>query len=383
MRHNKNFSNRLFPFSRTESILERRRTAIVIGGGILGLSTACKLIHKYKVTLVNNTSLDKTNSASALYGTVYVPSPHENKELYQLCKESYPCLAALTSIEGSGCTVIPIVQYFASKAKQDKAIATNESVKAGCTSIVDLNDKIYYQDKDFPYRIRVETIAIDFKIILKNFVNAFKKAGGIFKQEHINSLSSLKEKYDIVIVTAGWESAKLINDPLSFPDRGVIIKVNTNMLPNNLISKLPHYSFGVPPSMPGGDFRYFIRIGEICYLGTTLEPENGNNFTEEEKIKSAERVFKNLKGLIFEDALKALWLSEQKEISSGVRSRRKAMMPPMLKRIEGTNIIAAYGCGGSTYAAFPAVSEQIGRIANSIANEKRICDKKKVIRSKL
>ncbi len=228
----------------------------------------------------------------------------------------------------------------------------------------------------------LKTIAIDFKAILKNLENKFKAARGIFKQEHINSLAEIKEKYAVVIVTAGLESVKLINDPLNFPDRGIIVKVNTNMLPDNLVSKLPDYFFGVPPSMSGGDIRYFIRMREVCYLGTTREPGNGNNFIEEEKIKSAEKVFKNLNGLLPEEVLKAFWLSEQKEISGGVRSRRKVAMP-MLKQIEGTNIIVAYGCSGSTYAAFPAVSERIRKITNSLVNEKNPLYKNEKIKSNL
>ncbi len=117
----------------------------------MGLSTACKLICEYKVTLVNNTPLDKTNSACALYGTAYIPSPQENKELYQLCKESYPALADLTSTEGPGCTVTSVIQYFSRKAEQDEAIATNESVTPGSTSIINLNDKKHItKTKTFP-----------------------------------------------------------------------------------------------------------------------------------------------------------------------------------------------------------------------------------------
>lgn len=284
---------------------------IVLGAGVSGLSCAYLLSHNgfqvelWSERLTPDTCSDK---AAAIFEPYAVKPYHK---ILPWAKVSYQQFKRFSLDPYSGVRPVHGVQYFALDTPTPEWVEILE----------DLQD-IHTSDKKIK-GLAYTTYVIEMPIYMYWLQQQVIARRVTIKQKTISSLNEITEQADWVINCTGLGARELCQDPLVYPIRGQILKVNAPEVNEFIMND-------VNPDIPS----YIIPRQDGCILGGTLEP---NSWDETPSQQVADEIMARCSQFI-------PILKERTVLSHivGLRPGRS-----VLRLEQDGNIIHNYGHGGA------------------------------------
>ncbi|XP_027198963.1 D-aspartate oxidase-like [Dermatophagoides pteronyssinus] len=233
----------------------------VIGAGVVGLSTALKIlstIPSVRVTIVADKFLDNTLSFGA--GGFFRPEINigrDRQSIEQWASDSYEYYSFLASNEPeSGNSFISGYQlstYSAESMQNELVTKLTNSVQ-----VMSDDERLKLFPEKFKYGIKWTSIITDPRHYLPYMQRKIENLGGTFVERHIDSFDELSE-YDVIVNCTGLQAAKLANDFRLIPVRGQAFKV--------VAPWIKHFYFADGAYvLPGRDY---VTVGGIKEFGSS------------------------------------------------------------------------------------------------------------------
>jgi D-amino-acid oxidase len=222
---------------------------IVIGGGVVGLTTAiCLLESNHTVTIyAEKFSPHTTSNVAAAF---WYPS-HKTPRLAAWCLESLETLRSLSKLPSSGVSLTSLYEL---------------DTEDGDRSYLSLAGDLEPIRSKFPSPWnsvwRVTVPKIDVAVYMTYLVNRFLEAGGKLEQRFIQSLDKIPNA-DVIVNCTGLGSHRLANDKAVHPIRGQIICVKKPNISEDII--YAHHD-----TLP----TYIVPRSQDCLLGGTYQADN-------------------------------------------------------------------------------------------------------------
>ena len=273
----------------------------VIGAGIIGCSTALRLLESYgdkcHVTLISDKFSPNTTSDVATAIVLpfdVVPSSVGDSidgvgSLQKWLKDTIAHVSSLYySAEGSKMG-IALVHGVVASMKEVAGIPWWAHYAYGYKDVTEDERSRLYVPPDYKTVKSFGAFVLDCRVYLPRLLEKFKSLGGEVLQQKIFSLSELLHTgYDIVVNCTGLGAASLVPDPAVYPVRGDLISVHAPWM--------KHFFIYVSES---GTITSAVPRAEDVLLGTTAIPCNFDDTevspeTVESIIKNCTAVMPNL-----------------------------------------------------------------------------------------
>ncbi|OQS03615.1 D-aspartate oxidase [Thraustotheca clavata] len=246
---------------------------IVVGGGVVGLTTALSLLEAgHRDVKIMAESFDDTTSHVA--GAVWRPfALSENSSTEAIDRWGHATMLWLTKImEQYGTDTVGVQRtpgceyhdhpttshpYWAHSVENFRFLTPDEAQAQGNT----------------PYGFSYTTLMINPGKLMLWMRRQIEMRGGRFEQAHVTNLDELQ--CDYIVNCTGLGSGQLLNDKNVFPVRGQTIKIQNDQIKNFYLREIDHvYTYILP--RPGGQ----------VVLGGTVEAHNYSTTCNQEDIKA-------------------------------------------------------------------------------------------------
>ncbi|XP_065299468.1 D-aspartate oxidase-like isoform X2 [Dermacentor albipictus] len=206
----------------------QRKTVVVIGAGVIGLSTALCIqnnIPGTSVTVIADRFIQDTLS----FGAAGFFRPDENigptlditREWFRATFRHYEILLRGSTAETAG--IKKLSGYALSSSNPEKLV--NGTMKELCAGLRPLDEQ---ELRNFPlkykYGIFYNSILADPRKYLKWLTDKILCNGGHIRNQVVKDLQDLKD-FNVVVNCSGLRAKELTEDPLLTPVRGQVIKV--------------------------------------------------------------------------------------------------------------------------------------------------------------
>ncbi|XP_063699276.1 D-aspartate oxidase [Culicoides brevitarsis] len=203
----------------------------VVGGGVVGLTTALELQKEFRnanITIVAEKLLKDTTSdvaAGIFRPGLSFSGPTEEITSKWLYDAYHHWDAIRNSSDASLAGVTELSGYIFSN--RGKAITKNHFMEKLCPKYRDVTEEeLELCAGDWKFGSFFTTLLTDCSLYLPYALQKFKNHGGLMQQTKLESFSELKDKnYDVIVNCTGLGSKYLCNDYKLVPIRGQVFKV--------------------------------------------------------------------------------------------------------------------------------------------------------------
>lgn len=301
--------------------MDTEKDILVLGSGVIGLSTGILLLKKgYSVTIwAKDLPPNTTSNKAAAAWYPYLCNPREKATPWGKATFEY-FINEIVNDPKSGCIRRKTIEVFTEK--QD-----DPWWKEAIPTYTRPNKEDLPQGYIDGYQI--DGIVIDTSIYMDYLMNKFKDLGGVTIQKEIKDIKEALNEYSIVVNCTGLGSRELFNDQTIYPVRGQMVKVKPNGFdkvvaddegPNSLCIIIP-------------------RVNDIMLGGTTQV----NDWNLEVDPKDTEDILKKASNL-YPEFKNVEIISE----SVGLRPVRDEVRLEA-EDYSGKTVIHNYGHGGSGF----------------------------------
>ncbi|XP_054707674.1 D-amino-acid oxidase-like [Uloborus diversus] len=230
----------------------------VIGGGIIGLSSAVRIIETtpgVKVTVIaEKLTPETTGDGSAGFWYPYLLGEVSAAEIRFWCENTFNFLKDIyKSSEASDHGIGLLSAFFLHDEPLEKPTYSDIYFQWRA-----LNDKeLALFPSHYKYGVFVTTLYAECCKLLPMLMKRLQSKGGQIVKRKLKSIEELSDKFDIVINCPGVGAAKLVPDPSVVPIRGQVIRV-----------RAPWIKHAV---MAGDDFYILPNSEEVICGGTHQE----------------------------------------------------------------------------------------------------------------
>lgn len=325
---------------------DRFREAVVLGGGVAGLSTAIRLCEAGPpVTLV--TAELATDIVAPKRAGEWPPSPcspwaaaiwypYRAEPRDRVARWSVETLHELRRIAldpAAGVRDVVLTELFSADEVHDElwhAAVAVERVRDGLPPGV-------------ATMLRMTVPMIDTPIYLPWLVRRFEAVGGRIERRVVNDLASLTAPGRLVVNCTGLGARRLCGDEAVHPVRGQIVRVAPPTEPRHLV----HDS-------PDGSLTYVFARGTDCILGGTAEDE-----VWDEAVSDADAA-----AILARCRALAPSLGEVRELGrgAGLRPARRGSIRLEVEAMRDGMIVHNYGHGGAGYTLSWGCADEVVRL---------------------
>ena len=307
---------------RKASFASRGSTIAVVGAGVIGLTTAIRLLEAgFDVTVLSRDHPTETVSAvAAAYWHPFAVAPEHR--VLPWARTTYRVSRRLATDPSSGVCFKPLRKYYpAGEANTYWMNAAGgyhrlppEVLPEGATEGYELNVPVMDSSRFVPF-----------------LVTWVEDLGGAISLEEVESLASLSGRFDLVVNCAGLGARHLAEDTSVAPIRGQVLRVsNPDQLEPTVIS------FDV-----GWEKTYIVPRVSDCILGGTA---HSDSWDRQPSAAQTEEILERCARL--QPALKN---AEIHEVLVGLRPSRPEIRLTLEEQQWGVPVIHNYGHGGAGY----------------------------------
>lgn len=253
--------------------------ACVVGAGVIGLSSACRLIEQTslpcQVTLIADSFLYDTTSDGAFgLWEPYFSGETPKEKVRKWAGDTMAHMLRLSSSEdGSKAGAFILHGYQVFKEKEPYPWWKDE-----CVWFRDMNETELKRYPNHRYGWAFGSAATECRAYLPWLSQRFRSNGGTVIKKHLGSLQELYDDYDIVVNCTGLGAAKLCNDKELFPIKGQTIRVTAPWLKHFAIADETEQT------------TYILPGANNVVLGGTLEH---GNWDKTISIETREKIWNN------------------------------------------------------------------------------------------
>ncbi len=235
----------------------QQREAVVVGGGVSGLTTAIRLAEAgFETTIV--TAERAQQATSVVAAAVWFPEPAQP----QLMAASFSVFESLLTTERAGVYEIDITEYTSQAPDPSPSWA---SVLRHFRTLA--SDEV---PPSFAGGQLLGSIRMEPPLYLAYLERRFAELGGDIRLQHIDRLEAVAGPGRITVNCTGLGARELVGDSSMYPVRGQVVHV-TN----------PGFDDGLLVETEGQPFTYILPRNEVVVLGGTrlvgewsLEPDD-------------------------------------------------------------------------------------------------------------
>ena len=346
---------------RTELALPAQKSVLVIGAGVIGLTSALSLARKgFRVTVVADRFAPRVTSVVA--GALWEWPPavcgqHQNTKSLARAKNwsetSLGVFEELARDPATGVFVRPVTFYFKDLIRQNprqeaKVSEYKDKVKsfrhdAALIAEHGVNPELDYRDAYTHLAPMVDT-----DVYMRWLLNEVLRAGcHVIEAKVIGSLGSQEEmllrRYgaDAIVNCTGLGARELTNDPV-FPLRGALIRVRNDGIAMPKITEAHCVSH--TGSTEGAGFTFIVPRGnDMLLLGGLAEPDEWNLGIDLKNYDPVREMYRRC--IEFLPALRNAVIDAAEPVRVGLRPFRRSGV--RLEHEAGTRVVHNYGHGGS------------------------------------
>lgn len=313
-----------------------RPPAAVVGAGVIGLTTAIRLLERgFPVTILSRESLQTTTSyVAAAYWHPFAALPRDR--VLPWARATYKACTELARDPSSGVVFKTLYKLFIENevetwwmepARDRRRLAPDEHpwpYHDGYALSVPLMETVRF----LPY-LRKRARAL----------------GATFQRRDVQDLSGLYERYEVIVNCTGVWAGELAGDASVEPIRGQVLRV-----------KLPPDMDRSIISFDQGDTKcYIVPRSEDCILGGTAEHGSWDTVPDEEVAQEILERCARLRP----ELRRAEWLDHH----VGLRPGRPKVRVERDAAIDQAIVLHNYGHGGAGYTLSWGCAEEIAALA--------------------
>jgi D-amino-acid oxidase len=305
---------------------------IVVGGGVIGLSSAIKLLEAgYEVQVwAKELAPHTTSSVAAAIWYPYKIAPENKVAIW--CKHSYAIFCDLMELEASGVSMSKGVEFFMHTQSDPEWRTFVHNFRVAQPHELAPGGYAYGYFFDAPL---IETWRY-----MPYLQEHFAKQGGSLIQREVTTLDEVLAESEIVVNCTGLGSYQLVQDTELYPIRGQIVRV----------APLTSHDF-ISAEDSNGTATYIIPRSNDCILGGTAQV---GNWSLEPDLATAAQIQTNC----------AILLPEVASVPVlghlvGLRPGRKEVRLEALPQPDGKLLIHNYGHGGAGVTVSWGCAEEV------------------------
>lgn len=240
---------------------ERKKQIVILGGGVIGLTSAYRLLEAgYAVTVLGQSL--SPNTTSDVAAAFWSPSATGGDTLSQgWAMESLRVFRTLAATEASGVAIVDLYQL--TSEPQSLPYMAN----AGEVTAVPVG---HFPEPWSGYCVAVPRI--DVPVYMPWLVTQVEKMGGRIQQYIVQRFGEISSEYPVIINCTGLGARLLTGDEL-YPVRGQVISVQK---PDGLSSDIIYANADHETTT------YVIPRSQDCLLGGTYQYRNGDTAVDEQ-----------------------------------------------------------------------------------------------------
>ncbi|EDQ90986.1 uncharacterized protein MONBRDRAFT_15811 [Monosiga brevicollis MX1] len=327
----------------------------VIGGGVIGLSTALEIRHRVadaKITVIAEHYTPHTTSdgAGALWRPIFLQdTPEEDQRRW--CKATYDYLMRIVrhggnkdagvflcggyDLQGTDCSE----PYWKDMVFGFRHVSQSELRSIGGADWAQAKTAWHYT-----------TIMIDSSTLLEYLMARCRERGIVFEQRKIESFEPLFEQYSVVVNCTGSGSRQLAQDDLVHRARGVTLHCQAPWLKHFLIaSDLPDFG--------PGEFSHMFPRSEVAIVGGIKVLEDDRTSASADEIETILR-----RTMRMEPSLRSARVLKTWTGFRPVRSRVRLEAEEREHNGQRRCLIHNYGHGGSGLTIWQGCAEDAANL---------------------
>jgi len=254
--------------------------ACVVGAGVIGLSSACRLIEQSSllcsVTLIADSFLYDTTSDGAFgLWEPYFSGDTPKERVRKWAADSLDHMLSLSrSEEGgrAGAFILHGYQVF----KEAEQLPWWSDM---CVWFRNMNEKELKRYPNYKYGWAYGTAATECRTYLPWLLKRFQEKGGSVIKRKLKNLTELYDDYDIVINCTGLGAAALCNDTEVYPIKGQTIRVTAPWLKHFTVADADEENLA-----------YILPGANNVVLGGTLDR---GNWDKTPSVQTRERIWRD------------------------------------------------------------------------------------------
>ena len=313
---------------------------IVVGGGVIGLSSAIKLLEAgYEVQVwARELAPHTTSSVAAAIWYPYKIAPEAKVAAW--CKSSYAEFCALMEIKASGVSMTKGVEFFMHTQPDPEWRAFVHNFRTAQPHELAPRGYVYGYFFDAPL---IETWRY-----MPYLQERFIKQGGSLVQREVTTLDQVFAESKLVVNCTGLGSYQLVQDTELYPIRGQIVRV----------APLASHDF-ISAEDKNGTATYIIPRSNDCILGGTAQI---GDWSLEPDLATATQIKANCAALLPEVAT-----AQVLGHLVGLRPGRKEVRLEALPQPDGKVLIHNYGHGGAGVTVSWGCAEEVVTLLTQIS----------------
>jgi D-amino-acid oxidase len=311
--------------------------ATVVGCGVIGLSTAIRLLESgYEVLLFTKELPKQTTSAKA--AAFWFPyHVRDSEQILDWSLQSYRRYEQMAADAASGVYMAPLYKFGNDNSGMERRIReTMEQHRVRPLTAEELPE-------NFSAGWHLQVPLIETPVYLTYLLNKFLEGGGKLIERQIDSLSELFHLHGIVINCSGLGARELTNDKTVIPVRGQVALLKIHQSSRIILEE----------SAP----TYIVYRTDGCVCGGTYEMNEFSMETEEKAIDLILQRCREIEPALRTAEVTATW--------AGLRPFRPEM------RVEADPslpVIHNYGHGGSGFTVSWGCAEKVVELMKSIGS---------------
>jgi len=313
--------------------------ALVIGAGVIGLTTAVQLAESGLLVEVRSTAVPgRTTSvaAGAMWGLFFVD---RDEQVLRWSRDTLDCLTELAADSHTGVRLVEGVEAARRELSSDWGVIV---------------DDVYVCDRSelppgFASGRRFTVPLVDMPVYLSYLCDRLFAAGGRLRIEHVRSLGEVFGQAEVVINCSGARAGELVGDPELYPVRGQVVVVR-----NPGVTE-----FFSEDTDDGADLLYILPHGNKVVLGGTAEVGSWNL---EPDLRTAGEIVARCAAVV-----PSLATAPVLEHRVGLRPVRDCVRFDEQRQPNGGLLIHSYGHGGSGVSlSWGCAREVLARLEASV-----------------
>ncbi|MBI4161554.1 MAG: FAD-dependent oxidoreductase [Acidobacteria bacterium] len=314
--------------------------AAVLGGGVIGLTSAIRLLEKgFRVTVFAREVTPGTTSDIA--GAVWLPyraAPRER--ILPWAEATYGEYRKLAGIEGSGVFFTDLVEMFR-EASPDPwwggAVPAWSRVPP---------DRL---PAGFQDGFRTTVPVVETPLFMPYLMRRLEQSGGALERGEVRNLADLSRDYPLVVNCSGIGARELVPDPEVFPIRGQVVRIRrpAGLDPTVLVHDAGETSI------------YIVPRRDDCILGGTAQ---AGNWDRNPDPSTAAEILRRCG-----EIAPRLADPEILEHRVGLRPGRREVRLEVERGPGGAAVIHNYGHGGSGFTLCWGCAGEVARLAGESA----------------
>ena len=314
------------------SIKVSKGNCLVVGAGVIGLSTGIKLLEDgWDVSIWSSKfSPNTTSDVAAALWYPFLSAPVEKTDAWG--SRTYDILKDLSHNPDTGIVMTQTYEYFREKQP-------DPSWRNSVDNFQRLSDNL---PSDYVECFSFISSVIEMPMYLEWLSNKYVSLGGNLVHKTISDFVELPKDFEIVINCTGLDAGKLVEDEEVYPIRGQILRIKSNIEEMHLDQQIPTLAYIVPRS-------------NDMILGGVAQQNNWDlDISEEDRDFILEKCSKLIPELKEADIIEEL---------VGLRPGRSSVRLEK-DMVSGKPLIHNYGHGGSGVTLSWGCAENVVELVN-------------------